>query len=107
MSDNTRPHPSVAPVVAPVCVAGFASAVSLAFVFGVSAIVLFGWAAGALVVFATPAIMQLLDHRPPVRIAYNASAFALTAGAAGWAIGPVQGHQPAETAARVAVAVYV
>jgi diguanylate cyclase (GGDEF)-like protein len=151
MSDKTRPHPSVAPVVAPVCVAGFAiavaaayafastphaattiagiaafllsslladrfpvpvddldaSGVSLAFVFGVSAIVLFGWAAGVLVVFATPAIMQLLDRRPPVRIAYNASAFALTAGAAGWAIGPIHGDQPAETAARVAVAVYV
>src|SRR5262249_32860349 len=33
-----------------------ANGVSLAFVFGLSAIVLFGWAAGVLVVSATPAI---------------------------------------------------
>src|SRR5206468_7837089 len=56
-----------------------ASGVSLAFVFGLSAIVLFGWAAGVLVVFATPAVMQVLDRRPPVRIAYNSFAFAVTA----------------------------
>jgi diguanylate cyclase (GGDEF)-like protein/putative nucleotidyltransferase with HDIG domain len=81
-----------------------ANGVSLAFVFGVSAIVLFGWAAGVLVVFATPAIMQLLEHRPAVRVAYNASAFALTAGAAGWALQPLDGSGPANIFARVAVA---
>ena len=81
-----------------------ASGVSLAFVFGVSAIVLFGWAAGVLVVFATPAIMQLVEHRPPMRIAYNASAFALTAAAAGWALRPVHGTDPEAIFARVSVA---
>src|SRR5918911_2342194 len=77
-----------------------ASGVSLAFVFGLSAIVLFGWAAGVLVVFATPAIMQVLDRRPPIRIAYNSSAFALTAASAGLVIAPVGGTGPAATTAR-------
>ena len=84
-----------------------ASGVSLAFVFGLSAIVLFGWAAGVLVVFATPAIMQLLDRRPPIRIAYNSFAFALTAASAGIVIAPIDGTNPAATAARVVVATYV
>ena len=84
-----------------------ANGVSLAFVFGLSAIVLFGWAAGVLVVFATPAVMQVLDRRPPVRIAYNSFAFAVTAICAGLVIAPIQGDQPAETAARVVVATYV
>jgi diguanylate cyclase (GGDEF)-like protein/putative nucleotidyltransferase with HDIG domain len=56
--------------------------VSLSFVFGASALVLFGWEAGVLVAFAAPAIMQLLEHRPLIRIAYNACSFALAAAAA-------------------------
>src|SRR5437016_1255373 len=83
-----------------------ASGVSLAFVFGLATIVLFGWAAGVLVVFATPAVMQLLDRRPPIRIAYNSFAFALTAASAGLVIAPLGGETPAHTAARVAVATY-
>src|SRR4051794_2702647 len=84
-----------------------ASGVSLAFVFGLSAIVLFGWAAGVLVVFATPAVMQVLDRRPPIRIAYNSFAFALTAASAGLVIAPIGGAAPAHTAARVVAATYV
>src|SRR6478672_5031404 len=84
-----------------------ANGVSLAFVFGLSAIVLFGWAAGVLVVSATPAVMQLLDRRPPVRIAYNSFAFALTAASAGLVIAPLGGSTAAHTAARVVVATYV
>src|SRR5256886_11301552 len=57
--------------------------VSLSFVFGVASIVLFGWAAGVLVVFLAPAVTQLLEHRPPIRIAYNVSVLALAATAAG------------------------
>ena len=45
--------------------------VSLSFVFGVASIVLFGWAAGLLVVFLAPAITQLMEHRPPVRVAMS------------------------------------
>src|SRR5215212_3056801 len=84
-----------------------ASGVSLAFVFGLSAIVLFGWAAGVLVVSATPAVMQLLDRRPPIRIAYNSFAFALTAASAGIVIAAIGGDTPAKTAARVVAATYV
>jgi diguanylate cyclase (GGDEF)-like protein/putative nucleotidyltransferase with HDIG domain len=84
-----------------------ASGVSLAFVFGLSAIVLFGWAPGVLVVVATPAVMQLLDRRPPIRIAYNSFAFALTAASAGLVIAPLHGSGPATTAVRVVVATYV
>jgi diguanylate cyclase (GGDEF)-like protein/putative nucleotidyltransferase with HDIG domain len=84
-----------------------ANGVSLAFVFGLSAIVLFGWAGGVLVVAATPAVMQLLDRRPPIRIAYNSFAFALTAASAGLVISAIGGVTPAETAARVVVATYV
>jgi diguanylate cyclase (GGDEF)-like protein len=83
-----------------------ASGVSLAFVFGLAAIVLFGWAAGVLVVVATPAVMQVLDRRPPIRIAYNSFAFALTALSAGLVIAPIHGEQPAHTALRVVVATY-
>jgi diguanylate cyclase (GGDEF)-like protein len=84
-----------------------ANGVSLAFVFGLSAIVLFGWAAGVLVVFATPAIMQLLDRRPPIRISYNSFAFALTAASASLAIAPIRGDTPALAAGRVLAATYV
>jgi diguanylate cyclase (GGDEF)-like protein/putative nucleotidyltransferase with HDIG domain len=84
-----------------------ANGLSLAFVFGLSAIVLFGWAAGVLVVSATPAVMQLLDRRPPIRIAYNSFAFALTAASAGIVIAAIGGDSPAKTAARVVVATYV
>jgi diguanylate cyclase (GGDEF)-like protein/putative nucleotidyltransferase with HDIG domain len=84
-----------------------ANGVSLAFVFGLSTIVLFGWAAGVLVVCATPAIMQLIDRRPPIRIAYNSCAFALTAASAGLVIAPLGGATPGHTAARVVVATYV
>jgi diguanylate cyclase (GGDEF)-like protein/putative nucleotidyltransferase with HDIG domain len=56
--------------------------VSLSFVFGTSALVLFGWEAGVLIAFAAPAIMQLIEHRPLVRIAYNACSCALAAAAA-------------------------
>jgi diguanylate cyclase (GGDEF)-like protein/putative nucleotidyltransferase with HDIG domain len=60
--------------------------VSLGIVFGVSAVVLFGWAAGVLVCFLAPAVVHLLEHRPPVRVAYNAATYALGAAIGGLAI---------------------
>ncbi len=84
-----------------------ANGVSLAFVFGLSAVVLFGWAPGVLVVCATPAVMQLIERRPPIRIAYNSSAFALTAAIAGLVIAPIGSGTPAHTVASVIVATYV
>ena len=77
--------------------------VSLAFAFGVSAIVLFGWAAGALVVFAAPAVVQVLEHRPLVRVGFNASVFAIAASAAGWLIAPIGTGSVASISAAVAV----
>ena len=62
--------------------------VSLGIVFGVSAVVLFGWAAGVLVCFVAPAVIHLLEHRPPVRVAYNAATYALGAVAGGLAVAP-------------------
>ena len=53
--------------------------VSLSFVFAASAIVLFGWAAGVIVAFAAPVLIQLTEHRPLIRIGYNGSVFAAAA----------------------------
>jgi len=78
--------------------------VSLSFVFGVASIVLFGWAAGLVVVFLAPAITQLMEHRPPVRIAYNVSVLALAATAAGAVTAPLHGEGPGGVLARVGAA---
>ena len=69
--------------------------VSLSFVFGASALVLFGWEAGVLVAFAAPAIMQLLEHRPLIRIAYNSCSFALAAAAAAPLVALIGGESTA------------
>src|SRR5204862_4024246 len=78
--------------------------VSLSFVFGVASIVLFGWAAGLFVVCLAPAITQLLEQRPPVRIAYNVSVVALAATAAGAFSSPLHGDGPGGVLARVGAA---
>ncbi len=88
----------------PVPVEGVERGVSLSFVFGVASIVLFGWAAGLLVVFVAPCITQLLEHRPPLRIAYNVSVLALAATAAGVASAPLQGEDPSGVLALVGAA---
>jgi diguanylate cyclase (GGDEF)-like protein/putative nucleotidyltransferase with HDIG domain len=77
----------------PVPVEGIdAGGVSLSFVFGVASIVLFGWAAGVIVVALAPAASQLLEHRPPMRIAYNVSVVALAATAAAAVSTPIDGE---------------
>ena len=78
--------------------------VSLSFVFGVASIVLFGWAAGLLVVFLAPAITQLMEHRPPMRVAYNVSVLALAATAAGAVSVPLNGEGSTAVLARVGAA---
>jgi diguanylate cyclase (GGDEF)-like protein len=65
--------------------------VSLSFVFGASAIVLFGWDAGVLVAFAAPVIIQLSEHRPLIRIAYNGSVFACAAAIGGLLVSRIPG----------------
>jgi diguanylate cyclase (GGDEF)-like protein/putative nucleotidyltransferase with HDIG domain len=83
-----------------------AGGVSLGFVFCVATIVLYGWAAGVIVAFAAP-IMQLIEHRPPMRVAYNASVQAIVAAAAGFAIGPLTGAEPLNLVAAIVVAASV
>ncbi len=77
--------------------------VTLSFVFGASGIILFGWDAGVLIALAAPAIVQLLEHRPLERVAYNASVFAVGAGAAAVLVSFVDGAGTAIIVAQVAV----
>jgi diguanylate cyclase (GGDEF)-like protein len=77
---------------------------SLTFVFAVAAIVLFGWAAGALLLLAATAIVQLAQHRPLQRISFNVAVLALVALAAGLLIAPIQGESVGAVIARVVVA---
>src|SRR4029079_9537659 len=78
--------------------------VSLPFVFGVASIVLFGWAAALFVVCLAPAISQVLEKRPPLRVAYNVSVVALAATAAGAVSSPLHGDGAGGVLARVGAA---
>jgi diguanylate cyclase (GGDEF)-like protein len=80
-----------------------AAGISLSFVFGVAAVVLFGWAGGLVAVVAAPAVGQLLDRRPPVRVAYNTSVHGLSAGAGGLLIAPLRGGGVGSLVAQVAL----
>jgi diguanylate cyclase (GGDEF)-like protein len=77
---------------------------SLTFVFAVAAIVLFGWAAGALLLLAATSIVQLAQHRPFQRIAFNVAVLALVALAAGALIAPIHGQSVGAVIARVVLA---
>ena len=77
--------------------------VTLSFVFGACGIVLFGWEAGVLIALAAPAIVQLLEHRPLERVAFNASVFAIGAGAAAVLVSFVDGSGTAAIVSAVAI----
>ena len=77
--------------------------VTLSFVFGASGVVLFGWDAGILIALAAPAVVQLLEHRPLERVAYNASIFALAAGAGAALLSLVESEGTAALVAKVAI----
>ena len=77
--------------------------VSLSFVFAASAIVLFGWAAGVLVAFAAPVLIQLSEHRPLIRIAYNGSVFACAAAVGGFLVSFIPGDGTDALIAKVGV----
>jgi diguanylate cyclase (GGDEF)-like protein len=77
--------------------------VTLSFVFGTSGIVLFGWDAGILIALAAPATMQLIEHRPLERVAYNASVFAIGAAVAAGLVGLIGGSGTPHLVAQVAV----
>ncbi len=84
-----------------------ASGVSLGFVFGVAAIALFGWEVGV-IVFATPqALIQLWEHRPPIRIAFNAGVFAIAAAAGGLLVTPITDDTAGGILARVVIAAFL
>jgi len=78
--------------------------VSLSFVFGVASIVLFGWAAGLIVVCLPPAITQVVERRPAMRVAYNVSVVALAATAAGAVSSPLSPDGASGVLARVGAA---
>jgi diguanylate cyclase (GGDEF)-like protein len=78
--------------------------VSLTFVFAVAAIVLFGWAAGALLLLFATSVIQLSEHRPLERISFNVAVLALVALAAGALIAPIDGDSVGAVFARVGVA---
>src|SRR5881398_862995 len=129
---STAPTPKkLAALILPVCIAGLGDLVGLAalmaaatlaerfpvpispegggvlsltFVFAVAAIVLYGWAAGALLLLAATAIVQLAQHRPLERIAYNVAVLALVALAAGALISPIHGDRAGSVVARVVIA---
>ena len=74
----------------PVPVEGMdAGGVTLGFVLAVAGILLFGWQAGLFIAAGAPIVTQALGRRPPLRIAYNGSMFALAALASGLAIAPI------------------
>lgn len=81
-----------------------AGGVSLSFVFGIAALVLYGWAAGILVCFGAAAFTQVLDRRPLLRVSYNASTFALAALATGSALTAVADGGSSALAAQIALA---
>jgi len=56
---------------------------SLSFVFGVAAIILFGWGPGTIVLACALTLVHVMQHRPLVRTLYNASVFAVSAVTAG------------------------
>jgi diguanylate cyclase (GGDEF)-like protein len=92
----------------PVPVEGFDSGgVSLAFVFAIAAILLFGWQAGVIIAASGPAITQLAGHRPPLRILFNASMFALCSLVAGLVVEQIPETSVAALIARLAVAAFL
>src|SRR3954454_25294365 len=63
--------------------------VSLTFVFAVATIVLYGWAAGALLLLFATGVMHVAQHRPFQRIAFNVAVLAIVALTAGLLIAPI------------------
>ena len=83
-----------------------AGGVSLLYVFVVATLVLFGWEAGVLLaVIGT--FSQLLQHRPLMRVGYNAAVFGCAAAVAGLAIRPLGTHSLGSLLAAVTAAAVV
>jgi diguanylate cyclase (GGDEF)-like protein len=84
-----------------------AGGVTLGYVLAVATIVLFGWQAGLFVAAGGATVTHLIGHRPPLRVAYNGSMFALSSLVAGLAITPIHGHSVAAVIARVAICAFL
>ena len=84
-----------------------AGGVTLGFVFAVAATVLFGWQAGVIVAAGGPTVTHLIGHRPPLRVAYNGSMFALAALAGGLVIGQIPETSVGTLIARVAICAFL
>jgi diguanylate cyclase (GGDEF)-like protein len=84
-----------------------ANGVALGYVFAVASIVLFGWQAGVIVGFGAPVLMHIIEHRPPVRVAYNGAMFAIAAAVAGSAASLTHGNSAPALLAQLALAASV
>jgi diguanylate cyclase (GGDEF)-like protein len=83
-----------------------AGGVSLLYVFVVATTVLFGWETGALLA-AIGTFTQLLQHRPIIRVTYNAAVFGLAAALAGLSIDWVDTQKVGELLLGVGIAAFV
>ena len=83
-----------------------AGGVSLLYVFVVATIVLFGWEAAALLA-AIGTFTQLLQHRPTVRVVYNAAVFGVAAAVAGLSIQWLDTDKVGELLAAVGLAAFI
>jgi diguanylate cyclase (GGDEF)-like protein len=83
-----------------------AGGVSLLYVFVVSTTVLYGWEAGALLA-AIGTFTQLLQHRPAIRVTYNAAVFGGAAALAGLSIQWLDTQTVGELVLAVAIAAFV
>jgi diguanylate cyclase (GGDEF)-like protein len=83
-----------------------AGGVSLLYVFVVATTVLFGWDAGALLA-AIGTFTQLLQHRPVIRVTYNAAVFGGAAAIAGLSIGWLDKQNVGELLLAVGIAAIV
>jgi diguanylate cyclase (GGDEF)-like protein len=83
-----------------------AGGVSLLYVFVVATTVLFGWEAGALLA-AIGTFTQLLQHRPVIRVTYNAAVFGGAAAIAGLSIGWLDTQNVGELLLAVGIAAFV
>jgi diguanylate cyclase (GGDEF)-like protein len=92
----------------PVPVEGMdAGGVTLGFVFAVAGILLFGWQAGVLIAAGGPTVTHLIGQRPPMRVAYNGSMFALAALAGGLAIEPISDNSVGGLLARLVICAFI
>lgn len=81
-----------------------ARGVSLGFVFTAATVVLFGWEAAVVVGAAAPLVVWLLEHRPIVRVTFNASVFGMGPAVAGALLTQIDGTEAPGVLAEVLVA---